>query len=461
MVRKISLASVATILLLISQPFINTSANAAGFQINEISPGLQGDATAGAAAANNDVSAMFINPATLSTLQQNQAYIGGNEIFPDVRMMNATAVHTVNSPGEPPSPTSATVTGVNSQGSIAKPVFVPDGYFGWRINNKLVAGISLLAPYGLVTKYYDSSVVRFAAVLSSVNTINLTPALSYQVNNKLSVGAGFQFQYLNATFSNFNGAYTGVPAIDSLIAASYPTYLKANGWGYGFTIGGLYKLDPQTMLGLGYRSIVSTRISGTGQQYTGPGGTVPAPNPVFLFNAETSTNAAVKTPAILTLSAARDINNWTVKATAQMNFWYTFNQLSINMPDAFAVNSTLQTKWKNAWFIAAGADYRLNTKWTLKGGVAYDESPTQNAYRDPRIPDGDRYWLTLGATYFVNKHVSVDGVYEHLFVPTTTVNVTQASGVSATSTLPLEVNHIYADYKSSVDIVGLALRYSF
>lgn len=434
---------------------------AAGFQINEISPSLQGDATAGAAAANNDVSAMFINPATLSTLVQNQAYLGANEIFPQVQMTNASAVHTVNTPGTPSFPISSPVAGVTSQKNITKPVFVPDGYFAWRLNNKLVAGISLAAPYGLVTKYYDSSVVRFAAVLSSVNTINLTPALAYQLNDKVSVGLGFQLQYLNANFSNFNGPYTGVAATDSLVAASYPTYLKANGWGYGFTIGGIYKLDNRTTFGLGYRSIVSTHITGDGQQYTSPGGVVPAPNPVFLFNAQTSTNASVKTPAILTLSAARDINNWTVKATAQVNFWYTFNQLSINMPEAFAVNSTIPTKWKNAWFFATGADYRLNNKWTLKGGIAYDESPTQNAYRDPRIPDGDRYWLTFGATYFVNKHISIDGAYEHLFVPSTTVNVAQATGTSATSTLPLEVNQIYADYKSSVDIVGLALRYSF
>lgn len=82
-------------------------------------------------------------------------------------------------------------------------------------------------------------------------------------------------------------------------------------------------------------------------------------------------------------------------------------------------------------------------------------------FRDPRIPDADRVWLNIGATYQVNKHVSIDGAYAHIFVQDTTVNVTQASGASATSVVPLEVNQVSANYKSSVDIVALALRYRF
>src|SRR5207253_2403162 len=86
------------ITLMISQTIFTLPAFAAGFQINEISPGLQGDATAGAAAANNDVSSLFTNPATLTTLEHNQAYIGASEILPKIKVSDASAVHTVNVP---------------------------------------------------------------------------------------------------------------------------------------------------------------------------------------------------------------------------------------------------------------------------------------------------------------------------------------------------------------------------
>lgn len=461
MARQHSLPKISVITFLFSQAFFTLPAFAAGFQINELSPGLQGDATAGAAAANDDVSSMFTNPATLSTLIENQAYLGGSEIMPHIKMSNASATHTVNVPGIPPSSITAPVQGETSQNSISKSAFVPDAYFGWRLNNKFVAGIGIVSPFGLTTSYDNNSALRFGADNTSVETININPALSYAVNEKWALGLGLQAQYIQGTFSNFNGPYTGVSAIDAFVASTHASYLNASSWGFGYTVGALFKPDQYTRLGAGFRSQVSENLQGNGRQFTSPGGVVPAPSPDFLFNAGTSAHAGVKTPAVLTLSGARDIGSWTVKASVQVNFWKTFNHLSIYEPEAFATNATIQTQWKNTWLGALGADYRLTSAWTLRGGVAYDQTPTSNTYRDPRIPDTDRIWLAVGAGYKVSKHVSFDGAYTHLFMRNQTVNVTQATGTNAISPTPLEVNHLQASYKGSADILALAVRYSF
>ncbi|MES2218807.1 MAG: outer membrane protein transport protein [Pseudomonadota bacterium] len=456
-----SLSKLSTLILLGSQTFIAVPAFAAGFQINEISPGLQGAATAGSAAASNDVSAMFINPATLSTLIENQAYLGASEIFPNVNMSQASAIHTVNVPGEPPSNISATVLGQNWQNNVSKPAFVPDAYLSWRFNNRFVAGLAVVAPFGLTTNYSNNSVLRFIAQNSQVETINITPAISYAINDKWSLGLGFQAQFLQARFSNFNGPYTGISVIDALIASNNPTYVNGSSWGYGFTLGALFKPDQFTRLGAGYRSQISEHINGYGRQFTSPGGIEPAPSQDFLFNAGTSASAGVKTPGVFNLSAARDINQFTLKASVQVNFWNTFNQLSIYLPDAFATNSTLQSHWRNSWFGALGTDYRFNPVWTFRGGLAFDETPTVNGYRDPRIPDSNRVWLSLGASCKIAKNLSFDGAYTHIFFNNATVNVTQASGSNANTTVPLEVNQVQAKYKGSADIVALAVRYSF
>jgi long-chain fatty acid transport protein len=451
----------ALVTFLVSQAFFSMSAFAAGFQINEISPSLQGDATAGSAAANDDVSSMFINPATLTTLTENQGYLGGSGIFPNVSMHNARATHTVNVPGIPPSNITAPVLGKRNQNSISPSAFVPDAYLSWRINDRLVAGLALVGPFGLKTEYSKNSVVRFAAVESQVKSVDINPALAYAVNDWLSVGAGFQAQYLQAIFSNFNGPYTGVPPIDALIAAHRPTYLKGDGWGYGYNLGVLLKPTSKTRFGIGYRSQISDTLRGHGKQFTTPGGIVPAPSPNFLFNAETPISSDVTTPQILTISAAQDINDWTVKATAQINFWDSFNQLNIKMPKAFATDAIIKTEWRNTWFGALGAEYRANSTWKFRGGVAYDQTPTRDSRRDPRIPDASRVWGTLGASYTMNKHVSFDAAYAHIFMENQTVNVVQASGMSATSTVPLEVNRVHAKYKGYADVVALALRYRF
>jgi long-chain fatty acid transport protein len=449
------------ITFLVSQAF--TSAYAAGFQLNEISPSLQGDATAGSAAADNDVSSMFTNPATLSTLIQNQLYGGGSEIMPHVKVSNETAIHTVNVPGTiPGSSITAIVAGENSQNSVAKSAFIPNTYLGWRLNDRMVLGLAVVSPFGLTTSYDDGSVVRFMADNSYVETLDINPSFSWALTDKLAIGIGFQAQYLQANFSNFDGPYTGVPPIDTLIASTHATYVNGSAWGYGYTLGAFFKPDELTRLGLGFRSQISEQLGGNGRQFTSPGGVVPAPSQAFLFNAGTTDSAAVKTPGVITLSAARDIGPWTVKASVQYNMWNVFNQLSINMPQAFAINSTIQTHWRNSWLGALGADYQINPKWIVKAGVAYDETPTINFYRDPRIPDSSRVWLTAGATYKIAKHISFDGVYEHIFFDNQSVNVTQGLGTSSNSgTTPLEVNTVTASFRSSVDIVGLAVRYSF
>jgi long-chain fatty acid transport protein len=456
-----SLSKLSTITLLVSQTFITVPAFAAGFQINEISPSLQGAATAGAAAANNDVTSMFTNPATLSTLIQNQLYVGASEIMPNINMSNATAIHTVNIPGAPPSNITTPVMGETSQNSISKSAFIPDAYFSYRFNNKLVGGIAVVAPFGLMTSYDETSVLRFSADNSQIEAIAINPALSYAINDKWSVGLGFIAQYAQANFSNFNGPYTGVPVIDSFIASTRPSYVYGSSWGYGYTIGGLFKPDQLTRLGAGYRSSISEHIAGQGRQFVGPGPVVPAPSTAFSFNASSNAHAGVKTPGVLTLSAERDINAFTVKASLQVNFWSSFDQLSIYMPQAYATNATLPTKWKNTFLGAIGADYRLDQAWTFRGGLAYDENPTSDSYRDPRIPDSDRVWLSLGASCKVNKSLTFDGGYTHIFLRDQTVNVIQSSGTSATSTVPLEVNTVSAKYKGNADIVALGVRYSF
>ena len=73
---------------------------------------------------------------------------------------------------------------------------------------------------------------------------------------------------------------------------------------------------------------------------------------------------------------------------------------------------------KNTWMYSLGGDYRVTDELTLRAGVALDQTPTRNSTRDPRIPDGDRTFLSLGAGYDVKaiKGLSVDLAYSHQFV---------------------------------------------
>jgi long-chain fatty acid transport protein len=47
--------------------------------------------------------------------------------------------------------------------------------------------------------------------------------------------------------------------------------------------------------------------------------------------------------------------------------------------------------------------------------LAYDESPVEDAHRTVRLPDSDRYWITLGARYELSRAIAIDVAYAHLF----------------------------------------------
>ncbi|MDR3501390.1 MAG: outer membrane protein transport protein [Legionella sp.] len=435
------------------------SAHAAGFQLNETSTSLQGTAMAGSAAQANDVSAMFSNPATLSTLSGFQAYIGASQIFPNMSMSQGKAVHTFNVPGTPPSNFSTPVSGDAHRNNLNKSVFIPNGYIGWHFfNNKFSFGVAVLEPYYMSNNYSRDSVLRFASVKSEINSVNINPSIAYQVNEQWSFGVGFQAQYLKTVFSNFNGIYTAIPAIDTYLAATRPSYVEGDNWGYGYTLGALYQPNPLTRLGIGYRSQISSRQMGYAELFTLPGeAMVPAPASTFLANVESYATTNLKTPGVLTMSAARDINAWTVKATAQVSFWNGMNRFSIETPDGFNQLSTGPMKWRDAWFGALGVDYRVNPSWIARGGVAYDETPVSKKFNDPRFPDADRVLLNFGLSYVINKYLSLDGAYSHIFMNDQRLHATQ---VTFGESMVQEANQVSAKYKGSGDVVALAIRYA-
>lgn len=456
-----SILKVFIVFFVILQPLLIVSTvYSAGFQRNENSPSLQGAAMAGAAAAKNDVSSIYNNPANLSTLLQNQIYVGFSGVLPNLSISDASATHAVNIMGIPPSNLSGHVQGSTAQDKVNNAILIPDIYLGFRINQHVSAGLSITEPFHLASEYNNDSVLRFTALKSKIDSVNINPILAYEMNTKISFAVGMQIQYLQTKFSNFNGPYTDFDSINTLISATSPTYFKVDGWGIGYTLGVLYQPYKFTRLGVSYRSQILNDLEGHGAYMTLPGEVVPAPSQSFWFNGNSLASMPITTPAVLTLGAAQDINDWTLKATGQLNFWNSFQQLSISMPQAFSINNVTEMHWKNAWFASIGADYRLNELFILRSGLAYDETPTNKNFLSPKIPDANRIWTTVGMSYKVSANIAIDGAYAYIFIKNQNMIISQASGRSISSTLPLEVDQARARYKGFENIVSLAIRYS-
>ena len=98
--------------------------------------------------------------------------------------------------------------------------------------------------------------------------------------------------------------------------------------------------------------------------------------------------------------------------------WSSFDKLPISGSSLYAVTSQLGQptdkteatyKWKDSWLFTVGADYDINDEFTVRGGVGYEISPVDDdKYRSATIPDTDRLWLSMGATWHASKNLQGD-----------------------------------------------------
>ncbi|MGZ8269331.1 MAG: OmpP1/FadL family transporter, partial [Burkholderiales bacterium] len=103
-------------------------------------------------------------------------------------------------------------------------------------------------------------------------------------------------------------------------------------------------------------------------------------------------------------------------------------------------------RWKDTWRYSAGANYRINDRMKLRMGVAYDETPTNDETRTPRLPDQDRTWVAAGLQYRIPRGGVLEIAYAHEFIRDANVNV------------PLGASNLVGTFENKADI--LSLQYS-
>ncbi len=95
--------------------------------------------------------------------------------------------------------------------------------------------------------------------------------------------------------------------------------------------------------------------------------------------------------------------------------WSDFDSINISTPGAGASAFVQDVQnYKDAFFVATGAEYDITGRLTIRGGLAYDQTPTTDAFRTVRVPDEDRLWFSVGASYALTDRISVDAAYSYL-----------------------------------------------
>ena len=104
--------------------------------------------------------------------------------------------------------------------------------------------------------------------------------------------------------------------------------------------------------------------------------------------------------------------------------WSRFRDLTIKFNNPAQPNNVTEEDWKDTWFFALGLTWRPDERWTVRGGAAFDQDPTRNRTRTPRLPTDDRYWLSLGVGYRPFDNLTFDFGYTHVFIKNASIDLT-------------------------------------
>lgn len=409
--------------------FGSTASHAAAFQLLEGNASGLGNAYAGSAAVAEDASTVFFNPAGMTLLPGRNVAFSVDLVRPQAEFSNRGS-------------TNAFGQGAGGNGGDAGDwAAVPAGYMTWQLTDRVTAGLGIGAPFGLKTQYDSSWAGRFHAIKSEIKTVNINPSIAFKVNDVFSIGLGVNFQRIDADLTNAVNA----TAISGAGATALGR-IRGDDTAWGWNIGAMFQLSPDTRLGASYRSRIDYKLEGTARfRGMNAGGTAAAPTLNVLRGGDVT--ADVELPDTATFSVMQKISDrWTMLGDVSWTGWSTLQKLEVNRVDGVNV-TTEELKWRDTWRVAFGGTYAYTDALSLKFGLAWDQTPVRDTTRLPRVPDEDRVWLSLGLQWRPNATSAVDVGYAHLFVKDAKVN---NNGGNA-----LGKGTLIGEYDNAVDILGV------
>jgi long-chain fatty acid transport protein len=390
-----------------------TGAVAGGFAIGTQSGSGTGNAFAGGAAAADDASVAWFNPAAMTLLPGKQVAGALHMLKPSFKFENTA---------------STSPQGSGEGGDGGDWAYVPNAFFTMAINPNLSFGVALNVPFGLKTDYDNGWRGQFTALKSEIKTVNINPSVAFKLSPTVSLGVGVSVQTIEAELTNSAGP-AGIAT------------LSADDMSYGFNVGILFQPAAGTRIGAHYRSKISYELEGT-----------------VAFSVATPGNGNVRAdlevPDSFSLSIFQTVgSNWELMGDLTWTGWSSVQQLQIirtSGPGSGTTLNTLQFQWDDTWRYGVGANYKMNPQTKLRFGVAFDESPTNDRTRSPRLPDEDRTWLAFGVQWKPSKTGILDVGYAHEFIKDAKVDNSQGAA-----------GRLVGTFKNKVDIFSVQFSQSF
>ncbi len=385
----------------------------------------------------NDPSAVYYNPAALSEVSGDNLLASGSYV---------NVINSVENSGR---------KSTNKHDNN----FLATFFANYHIpGTDFTLGIGTYTPFGLATEYDSDAFTRFAAVQTELKTIYVTPALSWNPTNYLSLGAGLSFVHASGVFSR-------ALCLDPISGCTQPLGLEGTvrltdtADAFAYNLGLLVKPTETLKFGFSYRSRVDLRFDSATAKF---GGAFSVPT----VNADVS---PIPLPPVInaglfwqiTPSGGAEFVYEYTRWSEFKNFTTTFSPTPIFVPLGAPIPGfQLPQDWKNTSTLRLGSYYELNKSWELRGGIAVEETPIPSKTLNPAIPGADLLTLNAGIGYKWEKF-SVDLGYMAVFYKTRRVTNNELEGLPATAPLFYAGAPGKDKYETFNNFVTLSIGYRF
>ena len=421
-VRPFFLTALAGCLLVLC----GQEASASGFGI--FTQGAEALGQANATVAHSaGPSALYFNPALLTELSGTRVEIGTTLIDPERNFTSDTTGRSY---------------------SAKSTLYTPSTfYMSHAFNETLSAGLGLFNPFGLGTDWDKSWEGRYLATRSEIVTYNLNPSLAYRPLPWVSIGAGVDLVYLDATLEEqVKLSFLGLP--------DGTQKFTGDGTGVGYNLGVLLNLGPKVRFGASYRSAIDIDIDGH-VDFTLPAPALEATLPDT--SAQTDITLPQQFVAGLSFFPTPEL---TLETGVRWEDWSSYDQMHItfDQPVNGSDFAVYPKNWHATWAWNLGGKYRLNKTVALLAGYLYGEDAIDDPTFEPAVPDANAHLFCLGTVLSFGR-VDVAVSYGYQYLENRRKNNAYLPDVNPVVAEPAD--YATGRYESQLHLIGVSAGYHF
>lgn len=279
-----------------------------------------------------------------------------------------------------------TVEGGNPRDS--DPTLIPSFFYSRQYQQDWHFGASLNVPTGFGATNGPNWAGRYYSDRFSLVYIAFSPAVSYRVNDNLSLGAASRIMYSDSEIrTQVSNSLNGETHDDGKLTA------EADGVGAGFSISALYSFSPDTRVGLVYNSEINIDMDTEVDLAN-----VRRPQAVIDRIQSQTIEVADNVPMNAGIGLYHRLqNDWDFTVDVM---WMEFSDFGVT--DVYMEEGTLnvpQGMFNDFYMVTSGTSWPINAKMRGAVGIMWVEQPVDNANRTFGMDLDEMWGVGGGITY--------------------------------------------------------------